>query len=153
MRSRPRPVSMLWLGEVGQRAVGMQPWYCAKTSSNSKALGVVARPVVGAAELGAAVEIELEQGPHGPVGPDCQVVVAAERHDALVGDPDGAPAVDRLLVGAEPQLTVPAEHADPDLLGLEPEALRGELVSELHGACLEGSHRSRKFPSISKNVR
>src|SRR5206468_159030 len=53
-----------------------------------------------------------------------EVVLAPEQHDPLARDAHRQPAVDRLIVGTEPQLLVAAEHADPDALGIEAEAAR-----------------------------
>src|SRR5262249_43374939 len=66
-----------------------------------------------------------------------EVVLAAEQHDPLVGDADRAPRLDRLVVGAEPELLVATEDGDPDVLLAEREALGGELEAELDRALLE----------------
>ena len=84
------------------------------------AVGVVAGAVVGAAELFAAVEVELEQGPQGPVGPACQKF--SERGSCTIRsrDSDLAPDLDRLLVGPEPQLLVAREDGTQIRSGSKP---------------------------------
>ncbi len=93
-----------------------------------EAVGVVAGALVVAAELRAAVEVELRAGTAGAGRPGLpEVVLAAEADDALVRDADPAPDLDRLLVGAEPELLVAAEDGHPDPLRVHPEALGREL--------------------------
>ena len=87
-----------------------------------EALGVVARPVVLAAEVEAAVEVELRARAARPGRARLpEVVVAAQADDPLVGDADRVPAGDRLLVGPETELVVAAEDRDPDPLRVEAE--------------------------------
>jgi hypothetical protein len=93
-----------------------------------EAVGVVTGPIVLAAELGAAVEVELRAGAAGADRPALpEVVLAAEADDALVGDANAAPDLNRLLVRAEPELLVAAEDGDPDPLRVHAEALGREL--------------------------
>ena len=48
------------------------------------------------------------------------VVLAPKLDDPLARNADGEPALDRLLVGPEPQFLVPAENARPDPFQSEP---------------------------------
>ena len=120
----------------GQRAVRLElVLHEDEVPELEEALGVVAGAVGVRAEVGAAVEVELRAGPAraGRAGLP-EVVVAAEQHDPLVRHADRAPALDRLLVGPEPELLVAAEDRDPDVLEGEPEAVllvRRELEREL----------------------
>ncbi len=127
------------LGQLGQRAVLVQVvLHEHEVPELEEALRVVARQVLLPAEVEAAVEVELRAGAAGAGRPELpEVVLATEQHDALVRDPDRAPALDRLVVGPEPELLVAAEHRDPDLLRREAEALRGELLRVLDRALLE----------------
>jgi hypothetical protein len=103
-----------------------------------EALGVVSRAVVLGPELRAAVEVELGAGAAGAGRPRLpEVVGAAEPDDPLVGHADRAPALDRLLIGAEPQLLVAAEDADPDALRVEAEPVGGELERVVNRPILE----------------
>src|SRR4029078_9563128 len=91
-----------------------------------------------APQLGAAVELEFAPRPAGPGRAGLpEVVLAAEEDDPLARDADRPPRLDRLLVGAEVELVVAAEHRDPDLVLGEAEALGRELERELDGALLE----------------
>ncbi len=125
--------------QLGQRAVLVQlVLHEDEVPELEEAVGVVAGTVVGAAELEATIEVELRARPAGTGRARLpEVVLATEVDDALVGHADRAPALDRLLVGAEPQLLVAAEDGDPDLLGIEAEALGRELPGERRGAVLE----------------
>ena len=120
---------MLRIGSGGQRAVGAEVvGHEDVVPELEEAVGVVAGPIVVAAELGAAVEVELRAGAAGTGRPALpEVVLAAEADDALVGDADAAPDLDRLLVGAEAELLVAAEDGDPDPLRVDAEALGREL--------------------------
>jgi hypothetical protein len=70
---------------------------------NSRKRSVFARPIVLAAEVDAAVEVQLGARPAGPGRARLpEVVVAAEADDPVVRDPDRMPAGDRLLVRPEP---------------------------------------------------
>jgi hypothetical protein len=102
------------------------------------ALGVVAGTLVVAPERRPAIEVELRAGAARTGRPGLpEVVLATQQHDPLVGDADRAPDLDRLLVGAEPELLVAAEDRDPDAVRVEVEALRGQLPGVLGGALLE----------------
>ncbi len=93
-----------------------------------EAVGVVARPLPGAAEALAAVEVELRAGAAGAGRAGLpEVVLAAEQDDPLLGHADALPDLDRLLVGAEAELLVAAEDRRPDLLRVHAEALGREL--------------------------
>ncbi len=93
-----------------------------------EAVAVAARPLIVAAELRAAIEIQLRARPARPGRAGLpEVVLAAEADDSLLRNADPAPDLDRLLVGAEPELLVAAEDGDPDQLGVHPEALGREL--------------------------
>ena len=93
-----------------------------------EAVGVVAGALVGAAELLAAVEVELRAGAAGAGRARLpEVVGAAEEDDPLLRHPDRAPDLDRLLVGSEAELLVAAEDRRPDPVGVHPEALGREL--------------------------
>ena len=92
------------------------------------AIGVVAGPVVGAAELRATVEVHLRTRPAGAgVARLPEVLRARQRHDALLRDADRAPDLDRLCVRTKAELLVTLEDRHPDQLGIEAEALGGEL--------------------------
>ena len=127
------------LRQLGQRAVGVQlVLHEHEVPELQVALGVVAGAVVVGAERRAAVQVQLRARAARPRRAGLpEVVLAPEPHDALVGHADRAPALDRLLVGAEAQLLVAAEHGDPDGSGVEAEALGGELPGELRRALLE----------------
>ena len=117
-RSSPMPVSMFRLGSgVSEPSVAQLVLHEHEVPVLEEALGVVPGPVVVGAELRAAVQVELGAGPAGPGRPRLpEVVLAAEAHDPLVRHAHRAPALDRLLVGAEPELLVAAEDRDPDPL-------------------------------------
>jgi len=103
-----------------------------------EALGVVAGPVVGSAELGPAIEVQLAAGPARSDGSRLpEVVLAAEQHDALGRDADLHPLLDCLVVRPEAEVLVASMHRDPDVLGLETEALSGQLPRERDSALLE----------------
>src|SRR5205085_6387705 len=84
------------------------------------------------------VEVQLAARPAGPRRPRLPEVLRARAlDDPLARHADRLPQLDRLVVGAEPELLVAAEDGYPDVLGLEAEALRGELPRELDRALLE----------------
>src|SRR5205807_1397756 len=84
---------------------------------------VPGRPVVGP-----AVEVELRARPAGAARPRLpEVLRPGALDDPLARDPDLHPAVDRLLVGAEPELLVACEDRHPDVLRAEAEHLPREL--------------------------
>ena len=92
------------------------------------AVGVVARPLVVAAELAPAVQVHLGARATGARLPRLpEVLRARQEHDPLLGDPMALPDLDRLLVGPQPKLVVAAEHARPDAVLVEPEDLHGKL--------------------------
>ncbi len=93
-----------------------------------EAVGVVAGPLVGGAEILAAIEVELRAGAAGAAR-TClpEVVLAAEQDDPLLGHADALPDLDRLLVGPEAELLVTAKDGRPDPLGVHPEPLRRQL--------------------------
>ena len=123
------PVSMLRIGSAVERAVGGEVvGHEDVVPELEEAVGVVAGPLVGPAELLAAVEVELRAGAAGAGRPGLpEVVLAAEADDPLVGHADPAPDLDRLLVGAEAELLVAAEDGHPDPLRVHAEALGREL--------------------------
>ena len=93
-----------------------------------EALVLAAGQVVGLAPLQAAVEVELAARPARPGRPGLpEVLLARSRHDPLARDADRLPDRDGLLVGAEAELVVALEDRDPDVLGLEAEALERQL--------------------------
>ena len=101
----------------------MKTWF-----QNSRKRSVSSPGRSSGAEILAAVEVELRAGTARPGRAGLpEVLLAAEADDPLIGDADPAPDLDRLLVGAEPELLVAAEDGDPDPLGVEPKALGGEL--------------------------
>jgi hypothetical protein len=103
-----------------------------------EALVVAARQVVGLAEVQPAVEVELRaRAARAERAGLPEVLRARQRDDPLARHADGEPDVDRLLVGAEPERLVALEDGDPDLLGIEAEAVDRELPGELRGALLE----------------
>ena len=92
------------------------------------AVGVVARSLVGPAELLPTVVVHLRAGAAGTGLPRLpEVLGPRQEHDPLVRDPVALPDLDRLLVRAQPQLVVAAEHARPDAVLVEPEHFHGEL--------------------------
>jgi hypothetical protein len=129
-------------GQLGQRAVRLEVvLHEDEVPELEEALGVVARPVGVGPEVRSAVEVELRAGAAGTGRAGLpEVVVDPEQHDALVGDAQGAPVLDRLAVGSEPQLLVTAEDGDPDVVEGEPEPVLlrgGEVERELAGLPLE----------------
>ena len=89
---------------------------------------VVAGPIVGIAELEPAVEVHLRRGAAGPGQPSLpEILRARQRHDPLLGNPTLLPDLDRLLIGAQAELLVAAEHGHPDPLGIEAEDVEREL--------------------------
>ena len=103
-----------------------------------EALGVVARPVLLAAEVEAAVEVELRAGPAGTGRPRLpEVVVTPQQDDAVIRHADGPPARDGLVIGPDAELLIAAEHRHPDLLRVEAEALGRQLPRGIDGALLE----------------
>ena len=86
------------------------------------AIGVVAGPVVGAAELRAAVEVHLRAGPAGAgVARLPEVLRARQRHDALLGDADRAPDLDRLRrPGPRPSSSSPSKTVTQISSGSKP---------------------------------
>src|SRR5205085_4735511 len=102
------------------------------------ALGVVARAVLVAAEVGAPVVVELGARPARTRRSGLpEVVRAAEVDDPIVRHPDRVPALDGLLIRPEPELLVAAEDRHPDALRIEPEVARGQLPGELDRLLLE----------------
>ena len=142
IRSSPEAGVDVLRGQLGERAVRLElVLHEHEVPELEEALGVVAWAVGVGAEVGAAVEVELRAGPAraGRAGLP-EVVLAAEEHDALVRDADRPPVVDRLLVGAEPELLVAAEDGDPDVLEAKPEAVLrvgGEVEREPDRLLLE----------------
>ena len=93
-----------------------------------EAIRVVAGPIVGIAELEAAVKVHLRRGAAGPGSPACQKF--SERGSGTIrssGTPRSLPDLDRLVVGAQTELLVAAEHGHPDPLGIEAEDVQREL--------------------------
>ena len=138
-RLRPSPVSMFCAGSgvsVPDRVLVVLHEH--EVPVLQEALAVGAGQLVGAAELEPAVEVELaaRAARSGRAGLP-EVVLAAERDDPLARDADRQPGLDRLLVGAEAELVVALEDRDPDLLGVEPEAVEREVPRELDRALLE----------------
>ena len=66
-----------------------------------------------------------------------EVLRARAQHDPLARDADREPGLDRLLVGPEPELLVALEDGDPDVVGIESEAVLRELPGHLDGFLLE----------------
>src|SRR3954451_4767053 len=103
-----------------------------------EALVLATGQVVGLAERDAAVQVELRARAAQPRGAGLtEVLLARARHDALAREADRRPGLDGLLVEDEAELLVALEDGDPDVVGLEPEALRGELPGELDRLTLE----------------
>ena len=103
-----------------------------------EALVLAARQVVGLAPLHAAVEVELRARAARPGRPRLPEVLRARAgDDPLARDADREPRLDRLLVEPEAERLVALEDRDPDVLGLEAEALERELPRELDRARLE----------------
>ena len=128
------------LRQVGQRAVRVQlVLHEHQVPELEEALGVVARagrprrrsPARGRGRA-------PNRARTGPVGPDFQKLSSMpSRTIRVVGHADRAPALDRLLVGAQAHLLVAAEDRDPDPLRVEAEALGGQLPRELGRLLLE----------------
>jgi hypothetical protein len=92
-----------------------------------EALVVTAGEVIGLTVVHAAVQVQLRARPAGPERAGLPEVLRARAlHDALARDPNLQPRVDRLLVGTQAQLLVAGEHGDPDVIGVEAEALGGQ---------------------------
>ena len=102
-----------------------------------EAIAVAPRRALGpaAAELLAAVVVELRARAAWPCRPGLPEVVLAQRDDALGGDALPEPEIPRDVV--RPELVVALVHGRPDALGVEPPCARRELVGHLHGARLE----------------
>ena len=97
-----------------------------------EAVAVAVGPAVGpaAAELGAAVVVELGARPARPDRAGLPEVVAAEPQDPLRRHADAQPQLDRLLVGRH--LRVAAVDGRPQPVGVEPEAVgRGDELPRL----------------------
>src|SRR5205085_9192021 len=91
-----------------------------------------------AAELGAAVVVDLGVGPARAGAADRpEVLRGGQRDDPLRRHADPLPELDRRLVGAEPELRVSGEDARPDALPVELHVVADELRRELDGALLE----------------
>src|SRR5256885_13001287 len=102
------------------------------------ALRVVAGTVLVGAEVRTAVVVELRERPARAGGARLpEVVRAAEVDDPLLRDADRAPALDRLLVGAESELLVATEDGHPKKVRSEPECARGQLPGVLDRLLLE----------------
>ena len=120
MRLRPRPVSMFFAGSgvsVADRVLVVL--HEDEVPVLEEALVVAAGQVVVAAQLQAAVEVELAARPaRARSGPACQKFSErGQQDDPLARDADRQPRLDRLLVGAEAELVVALEDRDPDLVG------------------------------------
>jgi hypothetical protein len=103
-----------------------------------EALVLTARKIVGAAEVKAAVEVELRARSARPDGAGFpEVLRARAADDPLTRNPDGLPELDGLLVGAEVERLVTREDGDPDVPFLEAEDLARELPGEFDGTLLE----------------
>ena len=103
-----------------------------------EALVLAAREVVGLAEVQPAVEVELRARPARAGRPGLpEVLRARQRDDPLARHADRQPRLDRLLVEPDAERVVALEHRDPDVLGLEAEAVERELPRHLDGALLE----------------
>src|SRR5207248_1435171 len=101
-------------------------------------LGVVARSVLVASEVRAPVVVELRAWPARAGRPGLpEVVRAAQMDDPPVRHADRVPARDGLLVRAEAELLVAAEHGHPDALRIEPEVARGQLPGVFDRLLLE----------------
>ena len=138
-RSGPRPVSMLGAGS-GVIEPSSARSYCMKTRFQNSRKRSVSSPgqVVGAAEVDAAVVVELRARPARPDRAGLpEVVATAEVDDPLLGHAHRLPDLDGLHVGAQAELVVAAEHRDPDALGVQPEALRRQLPGERDRPLLE----------------
>ena len=103
-----------------------------------EAVGVVAGPVAGLAEVLAAIDVELRAGTAGARGAGLpEVLRTRQRDDPLLGNPLRLPELDRLRVGPEAELVVAAEHGHPELGGLEAEGAQRELPGEPDRLLLE----------------
>ena len=98
----PQPGVDVLLGQRGEHVLGvLVVLHEHQVPVLQEALVLAPREVVGRAEVQAAVQVELAARPAraGRAGLP-EVVLAAQRHDALVRHPDRAPHLDRLVVGA-----------------------------------------------------
>src|SRR5207244_10932039 len=79
-----------------------------------EALVLAAGEVTGGAKRDAPVGVQLRAGPAGAGRPGLPEVLRPRTFDdALAGHAELHPALDRLGVGAEPQLPVAREHGHP----------------------------------------
>ncbi len=103
-----------------------------------EALVLAAGQVVLLAEAQPAVEVELGARAAGTGRARLPEVLAARAaDDPLARDADLQPRLDRLLVGADAEFLVALEDRDPDVVGVEAEALERQLPRELDRALLE----------------
>jgi hypothetical protein len=90
-----------------------------------EALVVAARQVVGLAEVQAAVQVELAARAARPGRAGLpEILRPRARDDPLARDADRQPRLDRFLVRADPEFLVALEDRDPDVVGVEAEALQ-----------------------------
>ena len=130
---------MLRFGSGVQRAVFLQQaLHEDQVPELEEALRVVAGTVLLAAVARPAVEVQLRARAARAGRPRLpEVVRARQAHDPLLRDADGAPALDRLLIGSDAERLVAGEDGDPDPLGIEPEALRRQLPGVVDRLLLE----------------
>ena len=103
-----------------------------------EALVVAAREVVLGPPLQAAVEVQLAARPARAGRPRLpEVLLAGQQDDARARDADRLPRRDGLLVGAEAERVVALVDGDPDVVGVEAEALERQLPRVLGRALLE----------------
>ena len=103
-----------------------------------EALVLAAGQVVLGAPLQAAVEVELAARPARPGRPGLpEVLLAVQQDDARARDADRLPDRDGLLVGAETERLVALVDGDPDVIGVEAEAVERQLPGVLRRALLE----------------
>ena len=144
MRLRPRPVSMLLRGQrredragpVGHRLLVVL--HEDEVPVLQEALVLAARQVLGRAVLDAAIDVELRAGAARARRAGLPEVLGARAFDdPLARHADLEPAVDRLLVGAEPELVVAFEDRHPDVGRLEAEHVQRQPPRELDRLVLE----------------
>ncbi len=101
-------------------------------------LVLAAGQIVGGAEGEAAVDVQLRARSAGADRAGFPEVLRARTpDDPLARHADGEPQLDRLLVGAEPELLVSGEDRHPDVVGVEREHFQGEIPRELDRLGLE----------------
>ena len=138
-RFRPRPVSMFCAGSGVSMFTGSCS-NCMNTRFQYSRKRSFSPPGRSSAlpKSQAAVEVELAaRAARAGRARLPEVLAARAADDPLARDADLQPRLDRLLVGPEAELLVALEDRDPDVVGVEAEALERQLPRELDRALLE----------------